>query len=165
MAHESGDAPRRVERLGCAFGQRLAEQLGPGGHGSGEPAGPALRRDRGLGLGVEEHGHQIDPRDAVDERVVGLREHGKALSTLVVLEPLHEPDLPQRLVEVERLSEHAPGQRPQLVLVAGLGKGGVADVVADVQVRVVDPAWSPLAQRHGDDPLAVARNEVQALVD
>jgi hypothetical protein len=93
--------------------------------------------------------------------VVGLGEQREA----VALEPLGHPDLPQRLVAVERLREHAPGERAQLVLGPRRGQRGRADVVAEVQVRVVDPARAALVERDEREPLAVPRDEVEAAVD
>ena len=79
----------------------------------------------------------------------------------VVLEALDEPDLPERLVAVELLREHAAGEVVQLLLRARRGQRGHADVVAEVEVRVVDPARAALAERHVREPLAVARHEAE----
>ena len=92
---------------------------------------------------------------------MGLRQHREA----VALEAVDEPDLPQRLVAVELLGEHAPGQLLQLLLGAGRGEGRGAHVVAQVEVRVVHPLRPALAERHEREPLAVARHEAEAAVD
>ena len=79
--------------------------------------------------------------------------------------PVHQPHLPQRLRAVQRLGEQPPGQHLQLVLVAGRGQAGVAQVVAQVEVRVVDPHGAALLERHLGEALAKARHEVQARLD
>jgi hypothetical protein len=89
---------------------------------------------------------------------MGLREHREA----VVLEPLDEPDLPERLVAVELLGEDPARQVLELALGARRGERGGAHVVAEVEVRVVDPARPALPQRDEGEPLAVARHERQA---
>jgi hypothetical protein len=67
---------------------------------------------RGHGPEVEQHGREVDARDAVDERVMGLGDEREA----VALDALHEPHLPERLGAVERLRMHAGGERAQLRL-------------------------------------------------
>ena len=69
------------------------------------------------------------PGHAVHQRVVGLRDQREAAA----LEPLHDPDLPQRLRAVEPLGEDAPHELAQLVVAAGLRQGGVAHVVVEVE--------------------------------
>ena len=86
------------------------------GSGSGDPlvvglGGLGDRRD------VEQHGREVDPRDAVDQGVVCLREQCEAPS----LQTLDEPHLPKRLRAVELLREQAPSEALELVLGAGLG--------------------------------------------
>ena len=82
-----------------------------------------------------------------------------------VADLVDEPDLPQRLLAVELLREHAPGEPAQLLVARGRRQRGVAHVVADVEVRVVDPHGRDGAERREREPLAVARDEVQAGVD
>ena len=101
---------------------------------AGRPRRGGARRG-GVGLGVEEDRGYVDPGDAVDQAVVGLADDREA----VVLEPVDQPQLPQRLGPVEALGEGAGGEVAQLLLAAGGGEGGVADVVVEVQVGVVDP--------------------------
>ena len=43
--------------------------------------------------------------------------------------PVDQPHLPERLRAVEALGEDPRREVPQLLLAAGLGQGGVADVV------------------------------------
>ena len=68
--------------------------------------------------------------------------------------------------ERSRRCEKTPrGEVPQLLLAAGGGQGGVADVVVEVEVGVVDPDRPALVE--GDEPqlLAEARDQVQARVE
>jgi hypothetical protein len=77
----------------------------------------------------------VDARHAVDEGVVGLGDQREA----VVVDAVDEPDLPQRAAAVQALGEQPPGQALELLVVARRRQPGVAQVVAQVEVRVVDP--------------------------
>ena len=88
-----------------------------------------------LGIHGVDHLHQVDARRAVDHAVVQLAEHREA----VALETLDQPDLPERLGAVEVLALDARGLGPQLLQGSGPGQGRVADVVVEVEVRIVDP--------------------------
>ena len=60
------------------------------------------------------------------------------------------------------MREHLPPRELlQLVLVAGRRRRGRAHVVAQVQMRVVDPFGAALLERHECEPLAVAGHEVR----
>ena len=83
----------------------------------------------------------------------------------VLADAVDEPDLPQRLRAVELLGEDAAGQPSQLVLAGRLRERRVAHVVADVEVRVVDPHRPRLRERRERELLAVAGDLVQALLD
>ncbi len=78
---------------------------------------------------------------------------------------LHQPYLPQRLGAIEPLREKAPGEPLQRDLIGRLRQGGVADVVVGVEVGVIGPHRPPLAVGDVGQTLAVARDEVQAVVD
>ena len=120
-----------------------------------------VRHRRRHRLEVEQHGREVDAGDAVDERVMGLGDQREA----PVLEPLHEPQLPQRLRAVEPLGVDPGGERAQLLLAAGLRQRGVAQVVLEVEVRVVDPQRPAGLERRERELLAVARDQVQAAAD
>ena len=79
----------------------------------------------------------------------------------VVGEAGDHPQLPERLRAVEALREGPRGERPQLLLVAGGRQRRVADVIVEVQVRVVDPDRPALVE--GDEPqlLAEAGDQVE----
>jgi hypothetical protein len=83
----------------------------------------------------------------------------------VVLQPLDQPVLPQRLGPVELLGGDPGGEQEQLLLAAGRGQRGVAHVVLEVEAGVVDPHRPPGLQRRRGQPLAVARDQVQATAD
>ena len=103
------------------------------GLGSAEPTCPAAAR--APGLGVEQQDHQVRAGDAIDHAVVDLRDQGPP----TVGEALDHPRLPQRTAAVE-LDRHEPAhQVVELVLRPGRRQGGVAEVVPEVEVRVVDP--------------------------
>ena len=166
------DRLARVLREACGAtaeaNRELGEPLHPARHQLGvgrlgvRLPGPHRRRqpDR-HGVGVEQHGREVDARDAVDQRVVRLADQREAIS----LEPLHQPHLPERLRAVELLGEDAADQQLELVVVAGLGQRRVAHVVAHVQPRVVDPDRAAGLQRREGELLPVARHQVQARLD
>ena len=68
-------------------------------------------------------------------------------------------------VRSSALGEEAAGEVLQLLLAAGRGQAGVAQVVAQVEVRVVDPDRAALVERDLGEALAKARHEVQARLD
>ena len=128
---------------------------GCGFHGAPECAAAAVGRE------VEQHRRQIDPRDPVDQRVVGLGDQREA----VVLEALDQPHLPQRLGAVELLGEDPRGQVAQLLPAARGRQRGMADVVLEVEARVVDPYRPAAVERRMGELVAVARHEVQPPAD
>ena len=157
-AHHRAHAPDHLAGHGRALEQGVAEELDAAWHRPRDPGRVGAGDRRRIGLRVEQHGDDVDARDAVDERVVGLGQHRPAAA----LEPLDQPRLPQRLGAVEPLREDAPGELAQLGLAARGGQARVAHVVADVEVGVVDPHRAALLERHLGQPLPVARDEVQA---
>ena len=110
---------------------------------------------------VEEHGHQVDAADPVDQRVVGLGDQREAPA----LEALDEPRLPQRLGAVQPLRVDARGERAQLLLRARLRQRRVAHVVLEVEVAVVDPDRPAGLKRRERELVPVARYEVQPRPD
>ena len=67
--------------------------------------------------------------------MVGLRDHREP----AVRQPLDQVDLPQGPRPVQPPPEQPAHQRTQLLVGAGGGQGGVADVIVEVEVGVVDP--------------------------
>ena len=92
-AEHARQLPDRAQRTD----QRLGDQLDDRGLRAGPPGGSG--RPGGVRLVVEQHGHQVGARDAVDHAVVDLRDDRPP----AVLQALHHPDLPQRARPVQML--------------------------------------------------------------
>jgi len=80
-------------------------------------------------------------------------------------QPLDYCHLPQRLVEVQRSREHARRVVAQRGVVTGAGKRRAAQVIREVEIRIVDPDRIADVRRHPHELLAVARHDVEALLD
>ena len=135
--------------------ERLDHQLEAGGLGPRRPRrrlGP-----HGIRAQVHDHRQQVRAGNPVDQRVVRLGQHRPA----AVLEALDHPDLPERLGAIELLRHHATDQLAQFALAARSGQRRVAQVVLDVEVRVVDPDRTPQLEGNEADLLAITRHEVQ----
>jgi hypothetical protein len=92
---------------------------------------------------------------------MGLAEHGPAS----VAQPVHHPDLPQWAITVQAQREHAAGQPPELLVAAGAWQRGVPQVVAQVEVRVINPDGASLLGRHLGNALAIPRDEIKPALD
>ena len=112
-------------------------------------------------LEIEQHRGQVDARDPVDERMVGLEDQREA----VALEPLDEPVLPQGPRAVELLRGDPRRQLEQLLLGSRRRQRGMAHVVLEVEGRVVDPQRTPRLERRRGQLLAIARDQVQPAAD
>jgi hypothetical protein len=108
----STNAAHDLPRIERPLDDGLGQELGTAGLGRGDPALERLGALRRLALGVEQHGGDVDARDAVDHGVVGLADDREAAA----LQALHQPELPERLRAVELLGEDARRQHPQLLL-------------------------------------------------
>jgi hypothetical protein len=160
--------PDRVKRARRQLDPRAHDPPHPGGDQLGS-AGLVMRHP-GLAVVLDWLGHrseieedrcEIHARDAVDHRVVRLGDQREA----PLFEALDQPHLPQRLGAVQALGEDPRGQQQQLLLGAGVGQRGVADVVLEVEARIVDPQRHAHLDRRKGELLAVARDEVQARSD
>ena len=80
-------------------------------------------------------------------------------------EAVDQPQLPDRLGAIEALREDPRREGAQLLLGAGLGQGRVPHVIAQVELRVVDPDWAPLSVGDEAKLLAKSRDQVQARLD
>ena len=164
IGHLARAAQRRSERRATISAGTVARSSSASAsscaRGRQRPRDPLMigRRHRHrVRRGVEQHGRDVDARDAVDERVMGLRQQREA----VVGQALHQPQLPQRPAAIQCLREHAAREALQLVVAAGTRQRRVPDVVGDLEVRIVDPHRPTLVQRHECQPLAVAGHQVQ----
>ena len=81
------------------------------------------------------------------------------------VEPLDEPQLPQRAVAIKRLGEDPAGQPLEVALGTGARQRRVAHVIGQVEVRVVDPDGTALVEGHERQPLSVAWNQMQPQAD
>ena len=116
-----------------------------------------LGRRFGVAVEVEEDGCYVNSGDAVDEAVVGLGDEREA----VPLHAIDQPDLPDRLAAVKALREDPRGERSQLILAARGREGGMADVVVEVQVGIVDPDGATLSEGDEAQLLPEARHQVK----
>ena len=172
----AGRAPRRAEhgadaagdlgRHGDALHERVGQELGARRRRGRLPEADGRGHRGRVGARVEEDRGDVDARDAVDERVVGLRDHRPAGGAVRVgREALDDVHLPERLGAVELLGEEPPAEGRELLVAARGRQGAVAHVVADVEVGVVDPHRPPLPEGHEGQALAVAGDEVQPALD
>ena len=129
-------AERRHRRLGRVGHGRRGGRLLAGSRSRRSATGPE-RRQVQTALSVGRHGalQQLHAADAVDQAVVHLDEHRKA----VPLQPLDQGAFPGRTHQVQRGALQAPDQFAQLALAARPGQRGVAHVVFEVDVVVLDP--------------------------
>ena len=118
-------------------------------------------RPRRIGFDVDQREGEVDVGDSVAEGVVDLQDH----PDVIVGEAVDEPHLPQRPCAIEGERLHAAHERGELVVVAGPRECRQADVIADVEVLVVDPHRPGLVVRHLHHPLTQARNPVDASCD
>ena len=82
-----------------------------------------------------------------------------------ILQALDHPQLPEWLAAIQGLREDPAGQVAQLVLAARRWNGGVADVIEDLEVGIVDPHRPPDATRGEPHLLAVSRHQRQLARD
>ena len=111
----------------------------PDGDG-GPPTGPSSLRSTASGPAASRSKSRYCKRhlhatDSVGDRVVHLL-HERRLATA---QPLDDGELPQRAGAVERVDHGQRRQVEQLAQAPGLGQGDPANVVVDLEVRVVDP--------------------------
>ena len=92
-----------------------------------------MRHLGALGVRVEEDRPHVHRGDPVDERMVGLRD----VRVPRALDALHEVELPQRAIEVERLRPHVSHAVAQLIHRPGPRQRGLPDVPSQVEVGVM----------------------------
>ena len=156
MANGVGVDPQPVTGSIPDAHQRPEDLLVGGRFGIRVPVVGARRG--GLGLQVEESGHDVCPADPVGQGVVPLQDG----CPVPIRQALHQPRLPQRPTAVELLFHDPTDHRRQLSLVAGRWKGGAAHVVVDREVGVVDPEWPGQAAGSQPQLLTKARRTLAA---
>jgi hypothetical protein len=140
--------------------RREAEEAGAGRRPLRLP-GLFGANDLVFGLDVEEEHADVGRRDSVRHRVVGLVDDPEA----VVLEPVGQPQLPERLGSVQRRRQVGPDQLVELRVGPGGGQSDVPDVPGDVEVGVIHPHRRPQMEGRNGEPLAQPREQVQAAAD
>ena len=103
----------------------------------------------------------VDRAGAVDHRVVGLREDREA-TPRDALDEIHLPEWP---TAIEGPCHEAADEIAELRVTAWSRERGAADVIADVEILIIDPHRVGQASRHPLDLLAVARDEGDPLLD
>ncbi len=126
-----------------------------------------LERDRsahgrgGVGREIEDYGVEVGTGYPVHHGVVHFRDEGPAAA----FEAPHEPALPQRVVAIEAVRHHAGHQSAELRVAARRRQRRLADVEAEVEVRIVDPERCPQAKRDRPQLPPVSRHEREARPD
>lgn len=118
-------------------------------------------RRRWFGGGVEQHAVQIGGGHAVDHAVVHLGDQRPA----VLVDAFDEPVLPQGIIAVQPLRHYSRHQPAEFLLAAGRGQGRLPDVIAEVEVRVVNPYRRAQVERYLAKLPAVERHQRQAPAD
>ena len=125
--------------------ERVEDERGVGGFARRRPL---VGQGRGcFRAGIEKKRHEVGAGDPVDHAVVDLGDQGPPAAR----EALDHPGLPQRPVTVELLRHQPAHQGVQLGLEPRRGQRRVADVVREVEVRVIDPdrtAEAPWDEAH-----------------
>ena len=133
-----------------------SEGIGSGSRGSGGSI------SRPPGLEVEQVHHQLGAGHAVDRAVVHLGDH----ADVAVGQALHDVAAPTA-DGCGRAACWRSGRppRPARRCPPGLGAADAADVVVEVEVRVLDPDRVVEPERHLDDAAPERRHEVQPRLD
>ena len=154
LAGELRDPERAWQRVHHSSGEQLRERVGNGSTGrstSGSGSG-------GSGSMSKSTVAELAARHAVDDRVVDLGEDGD----LAALEPLDDPELPERLATVELDGDEVADEVAELLGATGRRDADASDVGVDVEVGVLDPARAVEPERHLDQAPAELRHEVEA---
>ena len=77
---------------------------------------------------------------------------------------MDEVNLPRRAVHVQRAAENARGQRVERLPILGGGQAQLANVVFQIEARILDPIGMIQAEGHVDQPPSSGRHQVQALL-
>ncbi len=154
------DPARPRSRLGkaCAWLEQRGRQHphGPGRCDAAARLALALlrpdRRRAGL-LRILGEIDQPDAGDAVGQRVVHLAVHGEAAA----VQALDQVHFPQRAVHVHRVRVQTRDQHAELALTARVWQGRVAQVVVEVHLLDLVPAWQQPSRAHAAQPVIERR--------
>jgi hypothetical protein len=124
--------------------------------------GRRLARRAGVGLDVEHRCQHEGAGGAVDRGVVHLGDLGDPAP---LVDAFDDVQLPQRAGAVEWPGVDTADHLGQLLRGAGRGHGVVADVVVEVEVRVLDPVGQVDPERNLDQPATEGGQLVDALQD
>ncbi len=157
VAHRAPPVGRELHGERAEARQPLRAEREPAGGSGGLPWRRHVTGGR-PGLQVEEHGGQFDACQPVGNRVVEHLEQTDAAA----LEPVDQPEVPERVAAVERERHEVRAELQQLGVVARFGQCRLVHVVGDVELVVVHPHRGGLADQREPYPLAQLRHEVQA---
>ena len=127
------------------------------------PIGPIRSRAGqlpALGREVEEHSHDLGAGEAVDQRVVDLREQ----RLLPVLQPVDQIELPERARPIERAGDDAGDLLGELLLPTARRQSQLAHVEVEIEVGIVEPVGVIEPEGNLDEPPAQRRQQGQALL-
>lgn len=143
---------------GCrSFKEGTAKQFGVRWLRAG---GPRLRvRSRGgIGVRVKQNAGDVHPRHSIHKAVMALT-HDRETPAI---EAVDEPKLPDRLAAVEPLGEDPSRDRAKLLLGSRFGQGRMSHVILNVELRIINPDGTALAERNEAKLLAKPGNQGQA---
>ena len=124
---------------------------------------PLRPRSVPSGVGIEDDRADVDRRDAVDERVVGLRDRREARITTGSRRAaaLDQVELPERPALVERLRHHPADELAELASPPGAGIATWRTWRRDVEVGVVLPLGPQHLPRQPADPAPEPRDQLE----
>ena len=155
-----GQRAQRLGRVARRGGEPAGEQLQAAGDAVARPAGLGRRDLAPLGLQVHERDEDLRAGQPVEGGVVDLAQQPDLRPVLDAVDEVH---LPQRAAAIEPALEDARALLGQLAQVARSGQRDLADVVVEVDVRLLDPERVVEAERDLDQAPAERRQQVQAL--
>ena len=176
LAHGIGQCRRCRGRCGEEFRdlQRPQQRVAPGAdqqfpiirHRVGAPLLGRRRHRRHLRSQVGQGQGHFQARGAVDGAVMGLEQQADAAlrHPFQPVQAVDEVNLPWRAAHVQRAAENARGQRVERLPILGGGQADLANVILQIEARILDPIGMVQAERHVDQPPASGRHQVQAFL-
>ena len=163
VGEQIAELAQHADRHAQAAGQEVAHRLRPGWFGYFLGLDVLIgdrRRFRSVTFEVEELERQLHAAFAVGDRVVELLDQRRAAFAQTV----DQDELPQRTGPVERVGGDQRGEVEQLAHGTGLRQREVADVVVQIELRIVDPERRVEVCRRGLHALAQAGDHVHRTV-